>query len=144
MRILSVIVSRVWVNTVSGRTSSIYGACPWVASSEKANWEVVSRGFTWEMDNNTVGIAGVNNKPTREEAEAFMAEWNGRLDAEARASLPGMIEINRKRVAEAEAEVKEANYTAWKNAAKRRLKEAKSTLAACEARLASLITAKAA
>jgi hypothetical protein len=143
MRILSVIVSRVWVNTVSGRTASIYGAAPWTSPAGKAEWEMVSRGFTWEMDNNTIGCGRVP-AATREEAEAFMADWNGRLDAAALASLPGMIAANVAEIERCAARVATAAYPAAKRAALRSLKEAKARWAACVARLDALTTSKAA
>lgn len=136
MRMTRVIESRVWENSLTGRTASIYGAAPWVGPRPEG-WSIVSRGWTWEMDNNTIG-AGRAPAATKAEAEAIMAAWNGRLDAEARASLPAMIECNKADIARATAEVAEATYPAWKRAAKRRLTEAKARLAGCEARLATL------
>jgi hypothetical protein len=133
---VKVIESRVWENSLTGRTASIYGAAPWVGPRPDG-WSVVTRGWTWEMDNNTIGAGRVPAK-TEAEAEAIMAEWNGRLDATARTCLPTMIEANRADVARYTAEVAEANYPAWKRAAKRRLSEAKARLAGCEDRLAAL------
>lgn len=135
MRIVEVIESRVWVNSRTGATASIYGALPYIGDG--AEWSIVADGWTWAMDNNTIGCGRVPAK-TRAEAEAFMAEWNGRLDAAALASLPDMIACNRADIARYTAEVAEATYPAWKRAAKRRLAEAKARLAGCEARLASL------
>ena len=65
-----VIESRAWVHT-SGRTASVYGACPWVAESDRANWSVVSRG--WTVRNPFTGEVGACRKPfaTQAEAEAF-------------------------------------------------------------------------
>lgn len=101
---------------------------------------MVTDGWTWEMDNNTIGCGRPDAK-TREDADAFMAAWNGRLDTEALACLPAMIEANRTTVMEAEEEVRQADYPAWKRAAKRRLKEARSRLMGCEERLSSLLAA---
>lgn len=137
MRMTRVIESRVWENSRTGTRASIYGAAPWVGTVRPNEWSIVANGWTWEMDNNTVGCGRAPAK-TKAEAEAFMAAWNGRLDDAARAGLPAMIEANRADIARATAEVAEATYPAWKRAAKRRLTEAKARLAGCEARLATL------
>jgi len=65
-----VIESRVWKHT-SGRTASIYGACPWVAQSDAPNWQIVTRG--WTVRNPHTGEVGACRPPfaTKEEAQAF-------------------------------------------------------------------------
>jgi hypothetical protein len=65
-----VIESRQWRHA-SGRTASIYGACPWVAEADRPNWEIVSRG--WTVRNPYTGQVGACRQPfaTRAEAEAF-------------------------------------------------------------------------
>lgn len=142
MRIVNVIPSRTWVNAINGSRASIYGALPYVRPSEANEWAIIDDGWTWGMDNNTVGCCRAPAK-TEAEARAFMAEWNGRLDATALESLPGMIEVNRERVAEATAFAATGcgDYPAAKRSAKRNLEEAKARLAECERRYASLIAA---
>lgn len=80
MRIVEVIVSRVWLHK-SGRTASIYGACPWtgVPGDTRADWKMVERGFTWEMSNGTIGCGRIPAK-THAEAEEVMRAWNTKLD----------------------------------------------------------------
>jgi hypothetical protein len=78
MRIVQVIEARVWLNKITGQKASPYGALPWTRKSDKAQWELVSRGFTWEMSNGTVGL-GIPPAATREEAEAVMAHYNARF-----------------------------------------------------------------
>lgn len=138
MRILEVIEARVWLNAINGRRVSPYGALPWVGGPQPNEWALISEGWTWAMDNNTIGMCRVPAK-TREEAEAVMRENNARIDAAALASLPDMIECNKVAVADAKAYLAEANYPAAKRSAKRRLKEVQARLAGCEARLASLL-----
>lgn len=78
MRIVEVIEARRWVSD-SGRTASIYGAVPYVNEADKAHWKIVSRGFTWRLDNGTVGLGRIPMS-TREEAQAFMDTYNARQD----------------------------------------------------------------
>jgi len=77
MRIVEVIEARVWVNKQTGLKVSPYGACPWTSESDKPNWEKVQQGWTWRLDDGTVGCCRVPAK-TREEAAAFMVEFNDR------------------------------------------------------------------
>jgi hypothetical protein len=76
MRITSVIPSRQWEH-VSGRRASIYGSLPWTSEADKANWTMVTSGWTWELDNGTIGLGRVPAK-TKEEAEALMHKFNNR------------------------------------------------------------------
>lgn len=78
MRIVQVIPSRVWVNRVTGQRASIYGAAPWTSEADRANWEMVNQGFTWELSNGTVGLGRVPAS-TREEAEKVMHAHNARM-----------------------------------------------------------------
>jgi hypothetical protein len=80
MRIVEVIVSRVWLHK-SGRMASVYGACPWTGApgDTREDWKMVERGFTWEMSNGTIGCGRVPAK-TREEAEEIKRVWNAKLD----------------------------------------------------------------
>lgn len=50
-----VIESRHYLHT-SGRTASIYGALPWRGDVEKAEWTMVTNGFTIAHPDGTVGI----------------------------------------------------------------------------------------
>ncbi len=75
MRVIEVIESKHWVNKVNGRTASIYGSVPYTNEAEKHNWHVVSRGFTWRLDNGTIGL-GRMPVSTREEAEEIMVKVN--------------------------------------------------------------------
>lgn len=77
MKITGIIESRVWNNKQTGMRASIYGACPWTQESDKPNWEMIVVGFTWTLDNGTVGLGRVPAQ-TREEAEKVMVEFNSR------------------------------------------------------------------
>ncbi len=79
MKILKVIESRRWRH-VSGRTASIYGACPWTGApgDRESDWTLETSGWTWENENGTVGLGRVP-VDTREEAEAIMARHNARF-----------------------------------------------------------------
>lgn len=77
MKILEVIESKHWVNDKTGRTASIYGAVPWINQTDKSNWSIVTRGFTWKLDNGTIGLGRMPVK-TRLEAEQIMNDFNNR------------------------------------------------------------------
>lgn len=66
-----VIEARHWVNKITGKTASIYGAAPYHHDSDKMNWEVVANG--WTVYNPLTGQVGTGRKPfeTKDEAEAF-------------------------------------------------------------------------
>lgn len=68
MRVVKVIESKHWVNKVNGRTASIYGAAPYTSESEKAQWEIQKRGYTWLTDQGTIGLCRM---PVATEAEAL-------------------------------------------------------------------------
>ena len=74
MRITGIIEHKVYKH-VSGRTASIYGACPWTSQADKANWSLETKGFTWQMSNGTVGF-GRGPAKTRGEAEETMRKFN--------------------------------------------------------------------
>lgn len=76
MRILEVIPSTRYRNTVTGRSASIYGACPW-SSKDEADWMVETSGFTWRCANGTIGLGRVP-AATREEAVEVMNRVNAR------------------------------------------------------------------
>lgn len=67
MKVLQVIPSRKWVH-VSGRTASLFGAVPYMSESEKPDWSIETAGWTWKMDNGTIGLGRV---PAKTEAEAI-------------------------------------------------------------------------
>lgn len=75
MRIIEVIESKAWKNKRTGATVSIYGAVPYFSEAEKADWEVVTRGFTWRSSDGTIGL-GRAPAATRDEAEAVMNRIN--------------------------------------------------------------------
>lgn len=75
--ITDVIPSRVWVNKRNGRTASIYGSVPWLSQAEKEEWEMKTRGWTWKLNDGTVGLGRVPAK-TREEAVELMERFNSR------------------------------------------------------------------
>jgi hypothetical protein len=65
-----VIPSRRWRH-VSGKTVSIYGACPWTRAADAADWHVEESG--WTVRNPYNGEVGTGRPPfaTKEEAELF-------------------------------------------------------------------------
>ena len=77
MRVIEVIPARRWVNKVTGQTASIYGAAPYVSDADKVNWAIEESGWTWLMDNGTVGLGRIP-AATKDEALAVMARVNGR------------------------------------------------------------------
>jgi hypothetical protein len=79
MRIREVIESRFWRHLPTARTASLYGSTPWTREADARDWVVQSRGWTWQLDNGTIGIGRVPVK-TRAEAEQIMREWNSRVD----------------------------------------------------------------
>lgn len=73
-----VVESKVWQHRQSGRKVSPYGACPWTSDAEKADWELISQGWTlFDRQANTVGCGRVP-WPTQEAAQAQADEWNAR------------------------------------------------------------------
>lgn len=77
MKIIAVIESRHWINSQTGATASIYGACPYTTEADKQNWSIQVRGYTWRLDNGTVGL-GRQPAKTRAEAEEIMQQFNKR------------------------------------------------------------------
>jgi len=69
--------SKAWVHT-TGRTASIYGSVPYYNDAQKAEWAVVTRGYT-VRDNvaNTVGL-GRAPFPTQAEAQTLADKLNAR------------------------------------------------------------------
>lgn len=73
-----VIESQSWVH-VSGRTASIYGACPWTHESQRKDWTMRTNGWTcYNSEDGTVGC-GRPAWSTREEAQAWVDATHARL-----------------------------------------------------------------
>lgn len=70
----TVIPSRRWLHT-SGRTASLYGACPWTSDADKGNWTVETSGFTIQNPDGTIGC-GKPASATVEEAQALADRLN--------------------------------------------------------------------
>lgn len=68
----TVIEAKQWHHIPTGRRASMYGACPWTSQAEKADWEMVTLG--WTFRDNVFGTVGLGRKPfaTREAAEHFI------------------------------------------------------------------------
>lgn len=81
MRVLDVIESRVWHHKPTGRKASIHGSVPWTRPADRDDWEMVTQGWTWRMDDGTVGMCRFP-AATREEAVAVMEAVNARRDAQ--------------------------------------------------------------
>lgn len=64
----------------TGRSASIYGALPWRNEVEKADWTMVTEGYTIEHPDGTIGIG---RKPFATAAEA--QAW-----VDANPNFPGM------------------------------------------------------
>jgi len=79
MRIIEVIESKHWVNRKTGQTASLYGAKPWTGNGDKSDWVLESRGWTWRLDNGTVGL-GRQPVKTYQEALDIMVTINNALD----------------------------------------------------------------
>lgn len=77
MKIVNIIPSKHWKNAVTGATTSIYGSVPYVNEQDKANWQIVIRGYTWQLDNGTVGL-GRQPAKTMNEALEVMKQFNSR------------------------------------------------------------------
>lgn len=77
MKIIEVIESRRWINRLTGRTASIYGAVPYTNDADKPNWSIETVGWTWRLENGTVGLGRIPCK-TRDEALEVMNRFNGR------------------------------------------------------------------
>lgn len=77
MKVIEIIESWHWVNIKDGRTASIYGSVPYANDRDAINWRKELRGFTWRLDNGTVGLGRPPAK-TRDEAKEVMKKINGR------------------------------------------------------------------
>ena len=76
MRILEVIPAERWRH-ISGRTASMYGACPWTTDAERGEWTCEPIGWTWQRADGCIGLGRVPAK-TREEALTVMEKINSR------------------------------------------------------------------
>jgi hypothetical protein len=77
MKILKIIESKHWVNKINGATASIYGSVPYTNDLDKENWHIITKGFTWLLDNGTVGL-GRQAAKTLTEAQDVMKQFNER------------------------------------------------------------------
>ena len=75
MRIVEVIPSRHWFNRRTGQRASVYGAVPYYGEADKADWQIVTAGWTWKTSAGTIGL-GRAAVDTIEEAEAVMHRIN--------------------------------------------------------------------
>lgn len=68
--------SKVWQHRATKRRVSIYGACPWTDSSDKANWQMMPIG--WTVYNESTGQVGIGRSPcaTKNEAQALADQLN--------------------------------------------------------------------
>ncbi len=89
MRIIEVVEARRWRNVETGVTASIYGACPWWSAAKRQQWIMETIGWTWRLDNGTVG-RGRPPVATRQEAIAIMKQLNAAAD-ERRVALAAAI-----------------------------------------------------
>lgn len=67
MRVEKIIESKHWKNKMTGETASIYGAVPYWNDAKKNQWSIETRGYTWKLDNGTIGLG---RKPVKTYAEA--------------------------------------------------------------------------
>lgn len=77
MKIVEIVESKVWKNKLTGDTASIYGSVPYTRDTDAVNWQIVTRGYTWRLDNGTVGLGRVPAK-TLEEATKVMEKFNNK------------------------------------------------------------------
>jgi len=77
MKVIEIIGSKIWRNKNTGAVASIFGAVPWTNPEDKRSWVIETRGFTWRLDNGTVGLGRVPAK-TYEEARKVMNRINER------------------------------------------------------------------
>lgn len=77
MKIIEIVQSKHWLNRVTGATASIYGSVPYTSEAEKEHWQIVVRGYTWKLDNGTIGL-GRQPAKTMSEALEVMKQFNNR------------------------------------------------------------------
>lgn len=71
MKIIKIVESKHWINKITGQKASIYGAVPYTNEVDKQNWCIETVGFTWQLDNGTIGLGRAPAK-TYEEAKEVM------------------------------------------------------------------------
>ena len=77
MKVTEIIESRKWFNIKTEQTASIFGSVPYYSEVDKPNWIIKATGYTWKLDNGTVGLGRVPAK-TYEEAKEVMDRVNSR------------------------------------------------------------------
>lgn len=77
MKIIQIVESKHWVNSKTNQTASIYGAVPYTNDLDKQDWSIQTRGYTWRLDNGTVGLGRTPVK-TYGEALEVMQQFNNR------------------------------------------------------------------
>lgn len=75
--IIKIVESKHWKNIITGQTASIYGAVPYLSDSDKNNWTIEIRGYTWLKSDGTVGLGRPPTK-TFDEALKIMNDINER------------------------------------------------------------------
>lgn len=65
-----VIESKLYVHT-SGRRASPYGSAPWLSEAEKAEWTLVTQGWTVQHPDGTIGLTRAPFA-TKAEAQAWV------------------------------------------------------------------------
>lgn len=73
MKIVEIIEAKRWENKKTGQTASIYGSVPY--QSDKEDWHIVKVGYTWKMQDGTIGF-GRQPAKTLEEAKEVMKKIN--------------------------------------------------------------------
>lgn len=68
MKVISIVESKRWKNLSNGHTASVYGAVPYRNEAEKRHWIVEVVGYTWQLDNGTIGLG---RAPVKTMAEAL-------------------------------------------------------------------------
>jgi len=78
-RVLNIIESKKWVNSETGATASIYGSLPYWTEAEGKKWKIVTSGYTWQLNDGTIGLGRIPAK-TYEEAVEVMNSINNRYN----------------------------------------------------------------
>jgi len=65
-----------YLNSHTGATASIYGACPWQNDADSHNWVVIQDGYTIR-DNKTGTVGGYNMPRGLAELHAYMVAKRG-------------------------------------------------------------------
>lgn len=86
MKIIEVIKAHHWRHKATGETAPLLRDAPLPGDTDTGDWEAVTEGYTWLLDNGTVGL-GRRPAATRAEAEAVMLKVNGNATEERFTSL---------------------------------------------------------